>query len=84
MPWVRPGHLVEVVRILWVKLLTQCLTKSKSNSRGVVFFKTAYGENTEQALAAGVLGASSYVLDDELNWGRDRLDFLDRVLGDSR
>ena len=47
------------------------------------FFKTAYGENTEQALAAGVLGAPSYVLDDELNWGRDRLDFLDRVLGAS-
>ena len=34
-------------------------------------------------LAAGVFGAPSYVLDDELYWGQDRLDFLDRVLGDS-
>ena len=45
--------------------------------------KAAYGENTEQALAAGGFGAPSYVIDDELYWGQDRLDFLDRVLGDS-
>ncbi len=45
--------------------------------------KAAYGENTEQALAAGVFGAPSYVLDDELYWGQDRLDFVDRVLVDS-
>ena len=45
--------------------------------------KAAYGENTEQALAAGVFGAPSYVIDDELYWGQDRLDFLDRALGES-
>lgn len=35
---------------------------------------------TEQALAAGVFGAPSYVLDDEIYWGQDRLDFLERAL----
>jgi 2-hydroxychromene-2-carboxylate isomerase len=37
--------------------------------------------NTEEALAAGVFGVPSYVLDGELFWGQDRLDFLDRALG---
>ncbi len=37
---------------------------------------------TEQALAAGVFGAPSYVLDGEIFWGQDRLDFLERARPD--
>lgn len=44
--------------------------------------KAAYNANTEAALAAGVFGAPSYVFNGELYWGQDRLDFLDRALGD--
>ncbi|GEO38755.1 2-hydroxychromene-2-carboxylate isomerase [Skermanella aerolata] len=36
---------------------------------------------TEQALAAGVFGAPSYVLNGEIYWGQDRLDFLESALG---
>lgn len=32
--------------------------------------------DTEQALADGVFGAPSYVMDDEVFWGQDRLDLL--------
>ncbi len=39
-----------------------------------------YEANTEAAIAAGVFGAPSYVLDGELFWGQDRLDFLHRKL----
>lgn len=39
-----------------------------------------YAAHTEQALAAGVFGAPSYVLDGEIFWGQDRLDFLERAL----
>jgi carboxymethylenebutenolidase len=35
---------------------------------------------TQQALEAGVFGAPSYVLDREIFWGQDRLDFLERAL----
>jgi 2-hydroxychromene-2-carboxylate isomerase len=35
---------------------------------------------TEEAIARGVFGAPSYVVDDEIFWGQDRLDFLDRKL----
>jgi 2-hydroxychromene-2-carboxylate isomerase len=40
----------------------------------------AQEENTQAALARGVFGAPSYVLDGELFWGQDRLDFLERAL----
>jgi len=37
---------------------------------------------TEEALAAGVFGAPTYVVDGELFWGQDRLDFLERKLAE--
>lgn len=39
-----------------------------------------YAELTEEAMARGVFGAPTYVYNDELFWGQDRLDFLDRAL----
>ncbi|NDP43275.1 MAG: 2-hydroxychromene-2-carboxylate isomerase [Aromatoleum sp.] len=35
---------------------------------------------TQEAIARGVFGAPTYVYRDELFWGQDRLDFLDRAL----
>jgi 2-hydroxychromene-2-carboxylate isomerase len=35
---------------------------------------------TEEAVSRGVFGAPSYVYRDEIFWGQDRLDFLDRAL----
>jgi len=35
---------------------------------------------TEEAVARGVFGAPSYVYRDEIFWGQDRLDFLERAL----
>jgi carboxymethylenebutenolidase len=35
---------------------------------------------TPQALAAGVSGAPRYVVDGDIFWGQDRLDFLERRL----
>jgi 2-hydroxychromene-2-carboxylate isomerase len=39
-----------------------------------------YEGNTLRAIDAGVFGAPSYVVDGELFWGQDRLDFLERRL----
>jgi carboxymethylenebutenolidase len=36
--------------------------------------------DAEAALARGVFGAPSYVIEDEIFWGQDRLDFVDRHL----
>jgi 2-hydroxychromene-2-carboxylate isomerase len=40
-----------------------------------------YEACTQQAIDAGVFGAPSYVIDGELFWGQDRLDFVARRLG---
>jgi 2-hydroxychromene-2-carboxylate isomerase len=39
-----------------------------------------YEANTAAAIDAGVFGAPSYVVDGEIFWGQDRLDFLQRRL----
>lgn len=40
----------------------------------------AYDAATQRAIGAGVFGAPSYVIDGELFWGQDRLDFVERRL----
>jgi 2-hydroxychromene-2-carboxylate isomerase len=40
-----------------------------------------YEANTARAIEAGVFGAPSYVVDGEIFWGQDRLDFLAGRLG---
>jgi 2-hydroxychromene-2-carboxylate isomerase len=37
-------------------------------------------EDSEAALARGVFGAPSYVIEDEIYWGQDRLEFVQRHL----
>lgn len=39
-----------------------------------------YEANTQRAIEAGVFGAPSYVVDGEIFWGQDRLDFVERRL----
>ena len=39
-----------------------------------------YERNTQQAIEAGVFGSPSYVIDGEIYWGQDRLDFVERRL----
>ncbi len=62
-------------------LLTECgldaglLAQSQSAE-----MQTRYAQNTEAAIEAGVFGAPSYVVDGELFWGQDRLDFVERRL----
>ncbi len=40
----------------------------------------SYEANTSQAIDAGVFGAPSFVVDGEVFWGQDRLDFVQRKL----
>lgn len=43
-----------------------------------------YAENRDWAIAHGVFGAPSYLLDGEVFWGQDRLDLLDEALTSGR
>ncbi|MBI3451939.1 MAG: 2-hydroxychromene-2-carboxylate isomerase [Rhodospirillales bacterium] len=42
--------------------------------------KAIYDAYTQEAIDRGVFGAPTYVYRDEMFWGQDRLDFLDRAL----
>ena len=42
--------------------------------------QSEYDANTRQAIEQGVFGMPTFVVDDELFWGQDRLDFLARAL----
>lgn len=53
----------------------QCLEQGHSQAAQV-----RYETYTQAAIDAGVFGAPSYVLNGELFWGQDRLDFLERAL----
>lgn len=44
----------------------------------------AYAADTRRALAEGVFGSPSYILDGEIFWGQDRLDLLDAALASGR
>ncbi len=46
--------------------------------------REAYAGNARAALAAGVFGSPSYVLDSEVFWGQDRLELLDDALTSGR
>ncbi len=43
--------------------------------------RARYDAHTQAAIDAGVFGAPTYVIDGELFWGQDRLDFVARKLG---
>ena len=46
----------------------------------IVQGKPIFERNTQEAVARQVFGAPTYALRDELFWGQDRLEFLDRAL----
>jgi 2-hydroxychromene-2-carboxylate isomerase len=50
---------------------------AQSDSQDV---RERYAAYTQQAVDAGVFGAPSYVVDGEIFWGQDRLDFVNRKL----
>lgn len=57
------------------QLPDSCLEQSHSQA-----VQIQYEKYTQMAIDAGVFGAPSYVLNGEIFWGQDRLDFVERAL----
>ena len=57
------------------ELPDSCLAQSHSQA-----VQIQYEKYTQMAIDAGVFGAPSYVLNGEIFWGQDRLDFVERAL----
>lgn len=63
------------------QLLAQCgLPEAATADAQGDAVQQRYDQATQQAFDAGVFGAPSYVIDGELFWGQDRLDFVERRL----
>ena len=89
------GH--ELLKKLWIE--EQDISDEKNIEEVSNFFKLKfidlsnlaksekvskiYQENTEEAVANNVFGSPTYIYKDEIFWGQDRLDFLERALTNS-
>ena len=63
------------------ELLAECdLAAQRASDAVAPAVQATYERCTQQAIAANVFGAPSYVVDGEIFWGQDRLDFLQRRL----
>ena len=61
-------------------LAEQGLAASRLDDAGAPEVQASYEAYTQRAIDTGVFGAPSYVVDGELFWGQDRLDFVERRL----
>ncbi|GAC1327911.1 MAG: 2-hydroxychromene-2-carboxylate isomerase [Beijerinckiaceae bacterium] len=72
------------------RVLSELLTSSGHDADAVLAAardratEAAYSQNNADALAAGVFGSPTYILDGENFWGQDRLELLDDALGSGR
>ncbi|HEX2010423.1 MAG TPA: 2-hydroxychromene-2-carboxylate isomerase [Roseateles sp.] len=58
-------------------LLAECgLPAERAGQAQAAEVQARYEDNTRRAIAAQVFGAPSYVIDGEIFWGQDRLDFV--------
>ncbi|MGV8805557.1 MAG: DsbA family protein [Polaromonas sp.] len=77
--WAQERHIASE-KVL-AELLAECgLSPDRLEQSFSQAVHERYEANTWQAIEAGVFGAPTYVVDGELFWGQDRLDFVERKL----
>jgi 2-hydroxychromene-2-carboxylate isomerase len=89
------GHLVQLLLgacfaqerdIASDDVIRDCLTLAGFDpnlaDQGMLSGVQVYETNTEEALARGVFGSPTYVVNDQVFWGQDRLSYLDEYLGE--
>ena len=77
--WVQERDIADA-RVLQAILKEQGVAADRWEAAKAPSAQEAYMAYTRQAMDAGVFGAPSYVVDGEIFWGQDRLDFLQRRL----
>ena len=77
--WVQERDIADA-SVLQAILKEQGVSAERWEAAKAPSAQDAYMAYTRQAMDAGVFGAPSYVVDGEIFWGQDRLDFLQRRL----
>lgn len=81
--WAQQRNIADEA-VLMAVLAEQGLSADRLVASRSTTVQQTYDTNTQQAIDAGVFGAPSYVIDGELFWGQDRLDFVQRRLVHAR
>jgi 2-hydroxychromene-2-carboxylate isomerase len=77
--WAQERNIADATTL--AELLAECgLPASALDASRQAAAQATYERYTQAALAAQVFGAPSYVIDGEIFWGQDRLDFVERRL----
>jgi len=77
--WAQERHIADASTL--AELLAECgLPEQRLAESRAPEVQARYEKYTQQAIAAGVFGSPSYVIDGEIFWGQDRLDFVERRL----
>jgi len=77
--WVQERNIADET-VLAALLAEQGLNPARLEEAHSQKVHERYEIDTQQAIEAGVFGAPSYVIDREIFWGQDRLDFVARRL----
>ncbi len=77
--WVQERDIADA-SVLQAILKEQAVAADRWEAAKAPAAQEAYMAYTRQAMDEGVFGAPSYVVDGEIFWGQDRLDFLQRRL----
>jgi 2-hydroxychromene-2-carboxylate isomerase len=77
--WAQERHIADESTLAAI-LEEQGLAPARSEESHSQAVHEQYHNNTQQAIAVGVFGAPSYVIDGEIFWGQDRLNFVQRRL----
>jgi 2-hydroxychromene-2-carboxylate isomerase len=77
--WAQERNIADTA-VLGELLLEQHLDISCLTQATQADVQTRYMQYTQRAIDVGVFGAPTYVIEDEIYWGQDRLDFVARHL----
>lgn len=81
--WAQERNIADAATL--AELLAECgLPADRLEASRGPEVQARYERHTQQAIDAGVFGSPSYVIDGEIFWGQDRLDFVERRLARAR
>ena len=81
--WAQERNIADAATL--AELLAECgLPAGRLEASRSPEVQARYERNTQQAIDAGVFGSPSYVIEGEIFWGQDRLDFVERRLAQGR
>ena len=77
--WVEQRNIADAATLQRCSARAACRRDALDDSQSQAVHER-YEQDSQRAIDAGVFGAPSYVIDGEIFWGQDRLDFVERRL----